>query len=336
MPFALEYACGFEVGSKIDGITYDPARFFGLSSPGHTGSYYLQHSCFGGNLPGRIEVPNSNTEIYLAVWYMLGGGGAQSFANNIGIETSAGQAIYMVFNQSTYNWDAYGSAGKVADGTIQINDATPQWHHYQIHIVISSTGTGVVQTKIDGVLDVNYSGATASSGGHCDFIRLSGGTNVVGATCRIDDLIFGTGDWPGDLRIDPIYPTADTADEDWLLSTGSDSYALIDEVPMSESDYLYTTTDGDQTIVEMSDWDDTDKVPVAVVAWVAGKKDDANDARIAIIDQEAPDTNVDPSPDYLLTQTRYTHKLMLTAPDGTAWDDTHIDNLELGVQANIP
>jgi hypothetical protein len=58
---------------------------------------------------------------------------------------------------------------------------------------------------------------------------------------RVSDLIVGHGDntdMPNDLTIITRLPDGDGADSDLTPSTGSDHYALVDEVPPSLSDYV--------------------------------------------------------------------------------------------------
>jgi hypothetical protein len=48
-------------------------------------------------------------------------------------------------------------------------------------------------------------------------------------------------------------PTADTAEDDWVPSTGADAFAMVDEVTPNDADYIYSTTAGDLTEMELTD-----------------------------------------------------------------------------------
>jgi hypothetical protein len=55
-------------------------------------------------------------------------------------------------------------------------------------------------------------------------------------------------------RITRVAPNADTTTEDWSLSSGTDSYALIDELPHnSDTDYIHTSAASDDTVCEFTD-----------------------------------------------------------------------------------
>jgi hypothetical protein len=60
----------------------------------------------------------------------------------------------------------------------------------------------------------------------------------------IDDVIFDDSTWVGPSSIQGLVPTGAGATTQFDPSTGS-NYACVDEVPASDTDYIYTNTAND-------------------------------------------------------------------------------------------
>lgn len=275
----------------------------------------------------RFAVSGSPSDYYVSVWcypYEVFG---TDQAMRIYVYLSDGNTVGVRIDTTGY-WDAFVGNTNVASGTIQTNNA---WHHVQLHVIIADAGT--IETKIDGISDISYSGDTKPGAvTDIDYVYLYGGDQFDDSV--YDDLSLGTGGWPGDIRYEALLPNADTATEQWDLSAGADSYALVDEVPPDDADYIYTGTDAKDTVVALADWDGTNKTPQFTTAWVRAWKDEAAGHQVAVIDSDGTVTNVGSFQD-LLTSATYLKKLMTTAPGGGAWTDADADNLQIGVRSNI-
>jgi len=57
----------------------------------------------------------------------------------------------------------------------------------------------------------------------------------------------------GELQVWPLFPNGDTAEADWLKSTGTDGYALIDENSPNDADYIYSTAVNDLSEFDLED-----------------------------------------------------------------------------------
>lgn len=233
-------------------------------------------------------------------------------------------------NDATNNtYDLYVAGTKVMDGE---PDIIRQWpHHLQIYVVVADSGS--IRVKIDGHEGITYTGDTkpgAATG--ADYFYVAG-INQRGY--MIDDLVVGCGGFLGDLRCYDLRPNADTAQADWTPSTGSDHYAVVDETPPNDADYLSTTTDGAADELELSDFDASDKVPKAVVAWVRAKADDAVGASLKIgLDSGGTD---DTETVALSTAWEYYSHTMDEDPNtGSEWTDAGVDAGKLRIEASIP
>jgi len=57
----------------------------------------------------------------------------------------------------------------------------------------------------------------------------------------------------GDLQVWPLFPNGDTAEADFVLSTGTDGYALIDEHSPNDDTYIYSENLNDLSEFELDD-----------------------------------------------------------------------------------
>jgi hypothetical protein len=331
MAFTPVWGCGFEVGHKqvIPAADQTAGDISVTTLSKKTGSYSLVSPGWSANHYWRVPVALAS-EYYVGLWiYNYGNGGDLKGSLRLEACLDDGKLIDVRWNVATCCYDAYVDGNLRESGTVPVDKT--QWHHLQVHFLIDDAGN--IDTIVDGTLDVTYGGDTKPSATtNIQYIRFREVTNFENQF--LDDIVIGTGGYPGDLRADPLYPNADTATEDWTRSAGADTWDLIEEVPPSDATYISSGTDAQQSIVGLTDWTGTGKVPKFVVAWVRGWKTDAVADQVKIIDQEGVDTNVGPAMD-LLTGTSYVSKLLLNAPDGTVWDDTHVDALELGVESVI-
>lgn len=70
--------------------------------------------------------------------------------------------------------------------------------------------------------------------------------------CTVDGSGIAT-NYIGELFVWPLFANGDTAEDDWQKSTGSSASALIDEADPNDADYIYSTTAGDLTEVDLED-----------------------------------------------------------------------------------
>ncbi len=317
MVFVAEKATGWEMGNYD---IWDANHLYASVAGGaHTGNYCLRTYKQGGY--SQIPFSTGGAYIDIGVW------ARPSLATQQITVYTADSNIQIKWGGEY--WDAYVGGVKVASGQVRV---TAQWHNVQMRVYLANSG-GYIQTKIDGIADIAYSGDTLS-GADSDITSVYLGVAGTYGQGYWDDLVMGTGGWPGDIRADPLPSSADTATEEWTPSTGADSSAMVDDIPADDAEYLSSTVNGQQSILALTDWDDTDKLPKFAVAWVRAKKDTATAQQIKIIDSDGINERVDSAQD-LLTSWKYIRNLMLTAPDAAAWEDADVDALQLGVESVI-
>lgn len=134
---------------------------------------------------------------------------------------------------------------------------------------------GTLAVYVDKVLVYSFTGDTSNhaSDHTISQIDISCG-NGTGANNQfsVDHLYVNTtATQHGDLLIEYKPVAADTADKDWVPSTGTANAALIDEVPVAVADYVTGSVVGDLDVYDLSDLvaDSTDILAVQPVILAA-------------------------------------------------------------------
>jgi hypothetical protein len=149
------------------------------------------------------------------------------------------------------------------------------WNHIEVQVYIHDTD-GWVRVAVNGVhrfeatgLDTKHDSTNIVS--VAQNVSITGGS---GLTFFADSIYYY--DFTGDSSVDTDFcPTVDgagkattyigelqvlylpingdTAEEDWVPSTGSDGYAMVDEVDPNDDDYVYSTAAGDLSEFDITD-----------------------------------------------------------------------------------
>jgi len=175
------------------------------------------------------------------------------------------------------NWNLNGEVGTdIATSDPEVTAAA--WHHIEVQVYSHATA-GWVRVAVNGVhrfqaenLDTYYdSSGIISIANHQPYY---GSATIYDGTFYMDDYTIYdfTGTPSTDTDWCPTYdgsglatgyigeleglwevPSADTAEDDWVASTGSDAYAMVDETTPNDTDYAYSTAAGDLSEFEMTD-----------------------------------------------------------------------------------
>ncbi|KKL63526.1 hypothetical protein LCGC14_2174220 [marine sediment metagenome] len=133
--------------------------------------------------------------------------------------------------------------------TITLSLSTSTWYYIEFKVTIHDSA---------GAWEVRVNGSTVDSDSGID---TSDNGNPVGNTVKIhsivdfpwyDDIYIldGTGsvnnNFLGEMKVEILLPNSDSISSDWLLSAGSDHYALVDDNPSDEdTTYVYSSTSDD-------------------------------------------------------------------------------------------
>lgn len=225
------------------------------------------------------------------------------------------------------------ATGKILDST---------WHYLELKATLHDS-TGTVDVQVDGVNVLSLTGQDTKNGGtNATFDSLQLGTansNSNFFTLHRDIYICnGAGsvnnDFLGDCKVSLFVPTADSTPEQWTTSTGTSSFALVDEAtPNSDTDYIQSSVDGDITRLELADMTDTTHQVYGIQTAAFAKKDDAGTKsfRVGIFS----DATLGNGADHVLT-TSYTTYLdvMELDPDGSVvWTPAQFNAAFIQVEA---
>lgn len=322
MTFTPLFGTGFEMGTTlILGYAKDSVT---TSSPTpKTGSYCAYIRDFGDN---TFNLPTTGSDLYFNLWFQR-----TTTSNQIGVVLGDGKKIYIALTDPlTY----YVDGTLVGTGTHAVNAS--QWYNLRFHIV--SADSGSFEVRLDGVTDLNYSGDTkpgTSTTISKFYLNLS---ITAGNAVWLDDFTYGSGGWPEDIRYTLLKPTADTAQKDFSRSTGSDNYALVDEVPPSATDYVYSSTNGHKDFYDITDFNASvtgnTLIPLFTIQWVQAWKAEVNTQQFKFMQKLGATEYASDAKDVSATAAMY-WDLRATDPAGAAWTDANLDSLQIGQQAVI-
>lgn len=241
---------------------------------------------------------------------------------------------------SAYRASTSNLLGSSAAGVMPVSAYTS----VQVKVVIHDT-TGSVEVRLNGsatpIINVTNVDTRNSGTGVVTAVMLGGMSGFGIGTSNHDDLVVWdtTGSenntWLGDLRVDSIMPTADGDTTTMTTSSGSDHYALVDEVPASGTDYVQSGTPGNKDLYQLADLSHTPASIYAVLVAGSLLKDDAGTREVAFVlkssSTESDSANMAPSTASL----RYT-KVWNTDPNGNiTWTKSAVDALQAGVKVTI-
>ncbi len=320
MVYTPTFGTGFEMGST----EVIPAALRNkptVTTVPHTGTYGLEfaHSSDDGKY---ARFPFTGNAVDGAAWvYPTYDGSYPNRRCSFGVLLTDSKYVEVRYNGT---WNLYIDGSLAATGTITTPAST--WQHVQLRITIGNAGT--VQTKVEGIPDIDYSGDTQP--GATDQIAYVQFYATEWRYFAVDDLTFGTGDWPGDVRYEAIKPIADTATKEWSPSGGSINYALVNEVPPSTLSYVYSGGSAHKDLYDLGSWDGSIKTVDHIMQWTYAKKGTASVRGLKQLIKSGS-TEDEGDEEALLTTWQYISRPIQNDPDtGIAWDESGINNLQAG------
>lgn len=221
--------------------------------------------------------------------------------------------------------------GTTAAGVIALD----AWHYIEFGATISDTA-GTAELKLDGVTLLSLTGLDTRNGTTTTANLLRLHTSVTGAGRNdFDDLyLCDTFASLGQRRIDVIRPSADTIDKDFVPSTGTVNYAMVDDALAETTDYVQGSVVGD---LDLYDLGNLSVIPTTIDAvqvnvW-ALKTDTVARSIAAVADNAGTQTQ---SPNHALTSSVTKMELLMpNAPGGAAWTAALVNGLKIGPKVTV-
>lgn len=235
-----------------------------------------------GNVGIRRALSVTKNEIGVGVAFMTGIIPASSSANNLGILFGAFgvSAEYRINTNHLGGINVYKASTLLGSSANNVITAGV-YYWWEVKLLRNSgTNLGSIEVRINGVSVLTVTGITMA---HIIESVTLGNLGTAGhgnSTSRYDDFVIwdttGTrnNDFLGDRRCPTSFPNADTAEADWTKSTGTSGFALIDNNPPVDAQYIEAQNAGDiseftKTAVGVA----TNDIAALVVVGRAAKSD---------------------------------------------------------------
>lgn len=209
-----------------------------------------------------------------------------------------------------------------------------QTYLIETYIKIHDT-TGVIQVKVDGILDIDFSGDT-KVGADTQFDKVYLGHNALGSCysyAYFDNFILDDASWIGDTNIQAVVPTGAGATTGWTPSAGA-NWQCVDEKPFNDADYVSINTN--------------DVVDTYAAGNMTGTVSEVKCVQV----QSRAKTDGSPTPtnlklavrsggtDYLsgdktvpVTAKSFWHLWENNPADSAAWEEADVNAMEIGVKS---
>lgn len=209
-----------------------------------------------------------------------------------------------------------------------------KWAYVEFKFKVLNTG-GYIEVRINGQEVINETGLdTAYSQENWKTVKFNGSNQVR----QIDDIYIAddsTGtvtDFLGDVRVETLYPSAESSIA-WTPSTGTDNSTLVDD-PRNDTEYVTAASNGLEDLYDFDNLDtDTDSVYGVSITAVA-KKDDSGTRTLGL--RSSSGSNQQTSPDKGLNENALSyHSELLTESDSggsTIWTPALVNAAKFGMK----
>ena len=260
--------------------------------------------------------------------------------------TGANYHHILVFANTTSNTYTIASSDSTTwIGTTPSVGNIRDWHYIEFKITFHDTA-GSVEVRLNGASTPFFSvtGVKTKQPGQNNIGAIWFGDRDnaslgYGYTFYLDDfyLCDDTGttnnDFLGECRVETLVPTSDTSTNEFVPSTGTDHFALVDETTSSTADYLTSTIVGQKELFNVTDLSNTPAIIYGVQATAYMGKTNIGPKQAKILVNSNSTESASDAIDLNTSPIAYT-MLLETNPDGNiAWDQTSIDAIQIGVES---
>jgi hypothetical protein len=264
---AITWIEGFDLYTSGNGVSGMPLRYTVQNSPS------LSTGRFGVGLAGSFL--NSGLTWGITATDTLAHGFAIKF-DALGNHTifryqNAGSNINEIAILSTgaVRWTQNGTT----KGTSTVLISSGAWNYLEVELTRHAS-TGAVTVYLNGTAILTLTGQNLGASS-IDMINMQGQND--GVTMHLDDMyLTNTAAKLGECRVDTLRPSAETADQDWTPSTGTNNAANVDDSTYdNDTTYNSASVAGDLDIYDVSNLLFTPTSVVAVQTLLNVRKDDA-------------------------------------------------------------
>jgi len=317
---------GFESGSADLWDTVGSSMSVGAAPAGMTGSYAIQST--GGNSNSHvIKNVTAAAEYYLSFLFRItlsyGTYSLCQFRYNTNI------LVDIRRNVSTGVIEVYRGTTLIASGSALSLNAV---YHIQVRANIHDT-TGIVQVKINDLLDVDFSGDTKPGTDTQINSIVLGQTSAGNNTQQFDDVVIDGSIWPGRTYIQAIRPTGAGNSTQWTPSAGS-NWDCVDEIPASDVDNVVTNANDQVDLYAAGNLVGTIDSVVCVQIQTRAVKEGAATPQNLALGVRTGATDYFSSDKIIPTTARSVSHIWAQNPNtAAAWTKIEVDEAEIGIKS---
>jgi len=238
--------------------------------------------------------------------------------------------VDMKRNNTSGKIEAYRGSTLIATGTAVIN--LNQVYHLQVRANIHDT-TGIVQVKVDGVLDLDFSGDTKPGTETTINAFQIGQTTPNPMTIQFDNVVLDGAAWPGKTNIQAIRPTGAGNSTQWTPSAGS-NWDCVDEVPASDADNVVTNANDQADLYAAGNLVGTIDSVVCVQVQARAVKEGVATPQNLALGVRTGATDYFSSDKIIPTAAKSLFNLWVQNPNtSAAWTKTEVDGVEIGIKS---
>jgi len=191
---------------------------------------------------------------------------------------------------------------------------------------------GIFQLKVNGVLDIDFTGDTTEGPTDIDNVRLYAESPSL--YHYFDNVVIDDAEFPGNTRIAGIKPIGVGSTTQWEPLEGS-NWDCVDEAPPSDSDYISTDIPDEMDLFAASDLpsgvSSVKCVQLQARAWKEGNSQNVQNLKLAC---RTSQTNYFSDNFEVQTSAKDFAKLWQTNPHtAQAWTRDEVNAMEIGVVA---
>lgn len=221
-----------------------------------------------------------------------------------------------------------------AIGTVSSILVVPNvWYHLEANIIINNSGT--LDFRINEVGDPNFPqfGVDTQNTANAYITQIAVGSEG-GSTAiqSYDDVIIRDDGWSGDLKVKAFFPLGIGSTNSWSVVGASSSWQATDETaPNSDTDYISSSTVGDQTLFTFDTLPTSSVIhAVTPIPWV--EKTDAGTAQFASEIRLSSTTYTGATQAASDSSYTYFPDVNMTSPaTGITWTVSEWNSIEIGV-----
>lgn len=238
--------------------------------------------------------------------------------------------IDMKRNNTSGKIEAYRGSTLIATGAVVLN--VNQVYHLQFRANIHDT-TGIVQVKVDGVVDIDFSGDTKPGTETTINAFQIGQTTANPMTMQFDNVVVDGAAWPGKTNIQTIRPNGAGNSAQWTSSAGA-NWDCVDEVPASDADNVVTNTNDQVDLYAAGNLVGTVDSVVCVQVQARAVKEGVATPQNLALGVRTGATDYFSADKVIPTAAKSVFNLWAQNPNtSAAWTKTEVDGVEIGIKS---